>query len=151
MKVRVRKVGVGSVFLLALVIYGTAGLMVGGLVAAAASVPLPQDYQLTVLDRLGPWALAVFPAIYGLAGGIFASVAAILYNLAAAVTKGITLELSGIELADGAPDRSPGGSSGGSRQEAAGDPAAGEADDPVVDSAGGSADEPSPPRSSSGE
>lgn len=142
MKVRLRKVGVGSVFLLALVIYGTAGLMVGALVAAAASVPLPQDYQLTVLDRLGPWALAVFPAIYGLAGGIFASVAAILYNLAAAVTKGITLELSGVELADGA------------RQEAAGDPA-GDADDPAVDPAGDSADdssdEPSPPRSSSGE
>lgn len=138
MKVRVRKVGVGSVFLLALVIYGTAGLMVGALVAAAASVPLPQDYQLTVLDRLGPWALAVFPAIYGLAGGIFASVAAILYNLAAAVTRGITLELSGIELADGA------------RQEGAGDPAA-DADDPADASADASADEPSPPRSSSGE
>jgi hypothetical protein len=150
MKVRLRKVGVGSVFLLALVIYGTAGLMVGALVAAAASVPLPQDYQLTVLDRLGPWALAVFPAIYGLAGGIFASVAAILYNLAAAVTRGITLELSGVELAGDATDRSPGGSSGGSGQEAADDPA-GDADDPAGDPAGDSAGDPSPPRSSSGE
>lgn len=104
MKVRLRKVGTGSVFLLALVIYGTAGLLVGVLVAVAASLPLPVDYELTILDRLGPWAMAVFPVIYGLAGGLFAALAAVLYNLAAAVTGGVRLELRELErLREGAP------------------------------------------------
>lgn len=129
MKARLRRVGIGSVFLLALVIYGMAGLLVGGLVALAASVPLPEGYRLTLLDRLGAWALVLFPVVYGLAGGLFAALAAALYNLAAAVTGGITVVLSGPE-ASSRLEISPEGSGAAPPQEEAADAGSEEAPEP---------------------
>lgn len=93
MIVRVRRARVPSVFALALVLSAAVGLVVGGAVAAATALPVPEGYQLTLLDRLGLWALVVFPVVYGLAGGLAAAVAALLYNLAAAVTGGIRVDL----------------------------------------------------------
>ena len=131
MRVRLRKLGTGSVFLLSLVIWATAGLIVGGLVAAASSVPLPANYELTFLDRLGPWALAAFPLVYGVLGGIFAALAAVIYNMAAAVTGGVRVEIP--ELDGG---RRP------SQPEAAG--AAGASSAAGVSSAASGSEEPSP-------
>lgn len=138
MKVRLRKVGTGSVFLLSLVIWATAGLIVGGVVAAASSIPLPANYELTFLDRLGPWSLAAFPLVYGILGGIFAALAAVIYNIAAAVTGGVRVEIPELD-APPSPSQPEGAGAAGAS------PAAGDSSDaPSSPEAG----EPSSRRSS---
>lgn len=95
MRVRVRRVRARTVFLMAFLLYGLVGLLVGGalyildhfhLVPATAS-------EQTGLDRLGAWILLLFPGVYGMLGGLFGAVAAIFYNGIAAVMGGIELDL----------------------------------------------------------
>lgn len=93
MRVRVRRIGVRSVFLLFLVIYGLVGLLVGGGLAVLSTLDYGPEVASTLIDRLGWWSLVVFPALYGLVGGMAAAVAAILYNAAAVVMRGVRLDL----------------------------------------------------------
>lgn len=97
-RVRLRRIGLRSIFLLFLVLYGGVGLAVGAglyLLAGAGVVDpaLTETVGMTALDRLGAWSLVLFPALYGLVGGIAGAVGAALYNLAATVTGGLRLEL----------------------------------------------------------
>lgn len=119
MIVRVRRARVPSVFAVALVLYGAVGLIVGATVAVVSTLPVPEGYEINLLDRLGLWSLLVFPLVYGLIGGLFAAVAAVLYNLAAAVTGGIRVDLRGLAALE--------------TEESAGSPGEGEGEAPERD------------------
>lgn len=97
MRVRVRRVGAGSLFLLCLVLCALVGLLTGGIVVAASRLALPTEAGSTLLDRIGLWSLLLFPVAYGLVGGIAGAVAGAIYNLAASVTGGVALRLDGLE------------------------------------------------------
>lgn len=97
-RVRLRRIGLRSIFLLFLVLYGSVGLAVGVglyLLAGAGIVDpgLTETVGMTALDRLGAWSLLLFPVLYGVVGGIAGLVGGALYNLAAAVTGGLRLTL----------------------------------------------------------
>lgn len=97
-RVRLRRIGLRSIFLLFLVLYGSVGLAVGAglyLLAGAGIVDpgLTETVGMTALDRLGAWSLALFPVLYGVVGGVAGLVGGALYNLAAAVTGGLRLTL----------------------------------------------------------
>ena len=99
-RVRLRRIGLRSIFLLFLVLYGGVGLAVGvGLwllsTTGVVDPALTETVGMTALDRLGAWSLVVFPALYGLVGGVAGVVGGALYNFAAAVTGGLRLELEG--------------------------------------------------------
>lgn len=93
MKARIRHVGVRSVFLLFLVLYGMVGLVVGGGVAVLNQVEVGPAAATTPLDGLGWWAVPVMVLGHGLLGGVVGAVAAALYNAAATVTGGVRLDL----------------------------------------------------------
>lgn len=98
-RVRLRRIGLRSVFLLFLVLYAGVGLLVGiglyGLSRAGLAETVGMTAGMTALDRLGAWSMALFPALYGLIGGFAGLVGAALYNTAAALTGGIRLDLEG--------------------------------------------------------
>ncbi len=99
-RVRLRRIGLRSIFLLFLVLYGGVGLAVGAglyLLSTTGFVDpgVAETVGVTALDRLGGWSLVLFPALYGLVGGVAGAVGAALYNLAAAVTGGLRLDLEG--------------------------------------------------------
>lgn len=124
-RVRLRRIGLRSIFLLFLVLYGSVGLLVGGglyvfSTAGMTELGLAETVGMTALDRLGPWSLLVFPALYGLVGGIAGAVGGALYNFAAAVTGGIRLELEDshpVEVESSTEDsgEGPGGEGGAGR------------------------------------
>jgi len=92
-RVRVRRIRARSVFLVALVLYALVGFLIGGTLFVLDLAHLVPAVERTGIDRLGIWALVVFPVLYGLIGGFFGAVAAILYNAVAAVTGGIETDL----------------------------------------------------------
>lgn len=90
---RVRRIGVRSVFLLFLLVYGVVGLVTGGGLAVLSTLEIGPEAARTFIDELGWWAAGIGFVAYGLVGGVAASVAAIIYNMAAAVTGGVKLNL----------------------------------------------------------
>lgn len=93
MKARIRRIGVRSVFLLFLVLYGLVGLLVGGAIAVFGAVDMAPEAAATAVDRLGWWLVPALALGYGLLGGLAGAVAAALYNVAAAVTGGVRVRL----------------------------------------------------------
>lgn len=135
MKFRLRRISARSVFLLFLTLYGVVGLLVGVLLTAVTTLDLPTGAELTAVDRLGAWSLLVFPLAYGLMAGLAGAVAAVLYNLAAAISGGIELDLSRSAPRSGWEPREP----PGPRPEgpaAEGAPEAGETEEPDAEAPG---------------
>lgn len=93
MIVRLRRIGTGSVFLVALTLYGIVGFLVGIILAVVSTLELPPGSEVSLISRIGLWSPLVFPVLYGLAGGLSAAVAAALYNAAASVAGGIRVEI----------------------------------------------------------
>lgn len=93
MVARVRRIGVRSVFLLFLLVYGVVGLVTGAGLAVLSTLQIGPEAARTFIDELGWWAAGVGFVAYGLVGGVAASVAAIIYNMAAAVTGGVKVNL----------------------------------------------------------
>lgn len=103
MQVEIRRVSIRSAFKLAMVLYGLIGFLVGLVLAVAASVEVPPGTEPNMLTRLGFWSIAVFPAVYGLAGGFTAAIAVALYNMGASLVGGLRLDVPEVELGpDGA-------------------------------------------------
>ena len=124
-RVRLRRIGLRSIFLLFLVLYGGVGLAVGvGLwllsTTGVVDPALTETVGMTALDRLGAWSLVVFPALYGVVGGAAGVVGGALYNFAAAVTGGLRLELEGSRAVE---VEAPAGEGEGGGGDAAGDDA----------------------------
>lgn len=100
MQVEVRRISLRSAFKLAMVLYGLIGFLVGLVLAVAASVEAPPGTEPNLLTRLGFWSIAVFPVLYGLAGGFAAAIAVALYNVGASLVGGLRLDIPGVDPAD---------------------------------------------------
>ena len=86
-EVRIRKVGVLSVANISGVIYAIIGFLMGLVVVILGSdilVPLG-------LGTLSYLSIIILPIIYGIIGFVGGAIIALLYNLAAKITKGIKL------------------------------------------------------------
>ena len=97
MQVEIRRISIRSAFKLAMVLYGLIGFLVGLVLAVAASVEVPPGTEPNILTRLGFWSIAVFPVVYGLAGGFTAAVAVALYNAGASLVGGLRLDFPEVE------------------------------------------------------
>jgi len=97
MQVEIRRISIRSAFKLAMVLYGLIGFLVGLVLAVAASVEVPPGTEPNLLTRLGYWSIAVFPVVYGFAGGLTAAVAVALYNAGASLVGGLRVDLPEVE------------------------------------------------------
>jgi hypothetical protein len=98
----VKRVGPGSAFKVGLVLYGILGLCVGifmalfsmvaGSLTSMAGADMPAARMLGF--GMGFGAIILFPVIYGVMGGIFAALGAILYNLVAGMVGGLEVDIS---------------------------------------------------------
>jgi|SRR5690349_24845359 len=97
----VRRVGPGSAFKVGLITYGILGLalgicmalvstLVGSLGSVASGAPGAKFFGL----GMGISSVIVFPIVYGLIGGVFAAVGALIYNLAAGWVGGLEVDIS---------------------------------------------------------
>jgi len=109
----VRRVGPGSAFKIGLILYGILGLLLGIVMACISmvagsfgglghsAVPAAGGTATAVSWDLrsfafgtGFGAMIFFPLLYGLFGGIFAAVGAVLYNLVAGWVGGLEVDIS---------------------------------------------------------
>ena len=97
MQVEIRRISIRSAFKLAMILYGLIGFLVGLVLAVAASVEVPPGTEPNLLTRLGFWSIAVFPVLYGLAGGFTAAIAVALYNAGASLVGGLRIDLPSVE------------------------------------------------------
>ncbi len=91
----VKRIGPASAFKVGLVVYAIIGLIVGVLcvLLALAGVPFLRGAHIRLGGALvGLLALVVCPMLYGIMGGIFAVITALLYNLAAGWIGGLEVE-----------------------------------------------------------
>ena len=90
-----KRIGPGSAFKIGLVVYAVLGLIIAipfsliGMIAGSmmASSGMPGA-------GLGLFAIVVFPICYGLIGGIFAALGAVVYNLVAGWVGGLEVDIS---------------------------------------------------------
>jgi len=97
MQVEIRRISIRSAFKLAMVLYGLIGFLVGLVLAVAASVEAPAGSEPNILTQLGFWSIAVFPVLYGFAGGLTAAVAVALYNAGASLVGGLRVDFPDVE------------------------------------------------------
>jgi hypothetical protein len=98
----VKRVGPGSAFKIGLVLYGILGLLLGIVMACVSMVAgslgtmgssaVPGARALGF--GMGLSAVIVFPLLYGLFGGVFAAIGAVLYNLVAGWVGGLEVDIS---------------------------------------------------------
>jgi hypothetical protein len=98
----VKRVGPGSAFKIGLVTYGIIGLlagivmalfsMVAGSVASLGNSAVPGARAFGL--GMGFGAIIVFPIFYGLLGGVFAALGAVIYNLVAGWVGGLEVDIS---------------------------------------------------------
>jgi hypothetical protein len=98
----VRHVGPGSAFKIGLILYGIIGLLLGIVMACVSmvagslgslghsAVPGARSFGL----GMGFGAIIFFPLLYGLFGGVFAAVGAVLYNAVAGWVGGLEVDIS---------------------------------------------------------
>jgi hypothetical protein len=97
----VRRVGPGSAFKVGLILYALLGLVLGLCMAlismVAGSLPIGQTAGPGAKlfgFGMGFGAIAFFPVIYGLIGGVFAAIGAAIYNLVAGWVGGVEVDIS---------------------------------------------------------
>ena len=98
----VRRVGPGSAFKIGLVLYGIIGLVAGIVMACVSLVAgslgnmgqsaVPGGRALGL--GMGFGAIILFPLLYGVIGGVFAAVGAVIYNLVAGWVGGLEVDIS---------------------------------------------------------
>jgi Transmembrane domain of unknown function (DUF3566) len=100
----VRRVGPGSAFKIGLVLYAILGLILGifmacislvagslgGLSMPAGGAPGSRLFGF----GMGMGAIIFFPILYGVIGGIFAAIGAVVYNLVAGWVGGLEIDIS---------------------------------------------------------
>jgi hypothetical protein len=97
----IKRISPGSAFKVGLVVYAFLGLLIGVVVACfsliAGSVGRLQSGGLVGPAALGMGfglaSILIFPILYGLIGGIVATIVAALYNLAAGWVGGLRIDL----------------------------------------------------------
>src|ERR1700687_1203693 len=105
----VKRVGPGSAFKIGLVLYGIIGLLAGIVMACVSMVAgslaglghptVPGETAVSWDLRslclgMGVGAVIFFPLLYGVFGGIFAAVGAVIYNLVAGWVGGLEVDIS---------------------------------------------------------
>jgi hypothetical protein len=93
----VKRVGPGSAFKVGLVLYGILGLIVGVLIMliSLAGLSMGRSESMSfAAPVMGVAAIIVCPILYGIFGGIFAAIGALLYNLAAGWVGGLEVDIS---------------------------------------------------------
>jgi hypothetical protein len=100
----VRRVGPGSAFKIGLVLYAILGLVLGifmaflstiagslgGLGMPGAGAPGSRVFGF----GMGIGAVIFFPILYGVAGGVFAAIGAVVYNLVAGWVGGLEVDIN---------------------------------------------------------
>jgi hypothetical protein len=93
----VKRIGPSSAFKIGLVLYGFMGLILGslfslvGLVGASFARGASPPF---VGALFGAGAIIILPIFYGIIGGIFAALSALIYNLVASWVGGLELDIS---------------------------------------------------------
>lgn len=99
----VKRIAPGSAFKVGLVLYAILGLLLGIFAAVISMLAGSLGPALTRAGMpvsgvfgfdMGLVAILFFPIFYGLIGGIFAALGAVMYNLAAGWIGGIEIDLS---------------------------------------------------------
>lgn len=92
----VKRIGPGSAFKMGLVLYGLMGLILGALFAListlGAALAPPELGAFKFLFGVG--AIIIMPLCYGVIGGIFAAIGAVLYNFVAGWVGGLEVDIS---------------------------------------------------------
>jgi hypothetical protein len=97
-----KRIGPGSAFKIGLVTYAILGLLVGIFMAAISAItgslgalgPSGAPGARLFGFGMGLGAIILVPICYGLVGGIFAAVGAVLYNLVAGWVGGVEVDIS---------------------------------------------------------
>jgi hypothetical protein len=93
----VKRITPRSAFKLGLVLYGILGLVLGVLVElivfARMSLPGANQPPRNIF-LFGPAAIIFFPILYGLVGGVFGAIGALLYNLASKWVGGLEIDIN---------------------------------------------------------
>lgn len=90
-----RRIAPGSAFKLGLVINGFLGLLLGAFctLLTIAGVRFAPHAQMPFGGRIGLFAVILCPIIYGIIGGIGATIGAVIYNLASDWVGGVEVDL----------------------------------------------------------
>lgn len=85
-----------SAFKVGFVVYGLLGLLLGALCTAIAlaGVQFAPHAHLPFAGRVGVFAVILCPIIYGLIGGIGATIGAVIYNLASGWVGGLEVDIA---------------------------------------------------------
>jgi len=97
-----KRIGPGSAFKVGLVTYGILGLILGILMALfsmlAGSVATMSGWGsaagLGFMAGFGLASIIIFPLIYGVCGGVFGALGAVIYNLVAGWVGGLEVDIS---------------------------------------------------------
>jgi hypothetical protein len=91
----IKRIGPGSAFKVGLVVYALLGLVIGMFVSLGALVGvaiIPGAPPRTGL--FGVFAILFLPILYGIFGGLFAAISALVYNFAAGWVGGLEMDIS---------------------------------------------------------
>jgi Transmembrane domain of unknown function (DUF3566) len=99
---KLKRIGPGSAFKIGIVTYGILGLILGILMALfsmlAGSVATMggggSAAGLGMMAGFGLASIIIFPLIYGVCGGVFAALGALIYNLVAGWVGGLEVDIS---------------------------------------------------------
>jgi hypothetical protein len=93
----VKRIGPGSAFKVGLVMYAFLGLIIGAIFSliALAAAPFARAGSPHFFGALfGVGAVIILPIFYGIIGGIFAALGAVIYNLVASWVGGLEVDIS---------------------------------------------------------
>ena len=92
----VKRIGPGSAFKVGLVVYAILGFIFGILFALIGMLAgsLASSHSLFPGTGLGFFSIILFPICYGIIGGVFGALGAVIYNLAAGWVGGLEVDIS---------------------------------------------------------
>jgi hypothetical protein len=94
----IKRITPGSAFKLGLVVYGILGLVLGAfvelLVLSRMNLAGANQPPRNIFFPFGPGAIILLPIIYGLVGGVFGAIGALIYNLASKWVGGLQIDIS---------------------------------------------------------
>jgi hypothetical protein len=97
---RIRSIGLWSAFKLFGVLYGLAGLVLGGIISLLSMLGFlggvaagMKDLPAFLPVLIGAASIVIFPLVYGMVGAIGGVLASLIYNLAASLSGGLEVRL----------------------------------------------------------
>jgi hypothetical protein len=89
----VKRIGPGSAFKVGLVVYALLGLVIGMFVSLVALLGVAIPGAPPRSGLFGVFAIMFLPILYGIFGGLFSAVSALVYNFAAAWVGGLEMDI----------------------------------------------------------